>query len=306
MDSRTLTALGVAVLAAVAIGLSAASLTSTVDSTGGTQGDGNGTANTTGPTPPQVEEPASPAFRPSTPDLSERLGVAVTALVTLGLLVYVLRYGRRTEVAVVGTLLLFALALYVARVILGEPDVVPNLDMGPSDATGGSGDPGGDSVLPGFSGGGFLRNLSRLWFLGLLAALGFAGVVVVRRLDEQDEPKPVEMGDGIRATAPSHTGRPTSRTGDDHSIRGTDEDSKNEVFRAWAAMTAQLDTARGAATPRELEQEAVAAGMDPGDVRELTALFETVRYGGETATEDREQRAAAVLRRLGLADTESR
>jgi hypothetical protein len=68
-------------------------------------------------------------------------------------------------------------------------------------------------------------------------------------------------------------------------------------------MTAQLDIESGeATTPRELERRAVTAGMAPDDVRELTALFETVRYGGESATEDREQRAMAVLRRLGLTD----
>ncbi len=298
--------LGVAVLVVVAIGLSAASLTSTVDRMGGTQGEGNGTVNATGPTPPQVEEPATPALRPDTPGLSERLGLAVTALVTLGLFVYVFRYGRTREVTVVGTLLLFVLALYVARVVLGDPDVVPNLESGPANATGGSGDPGGDSVLPGLSGGGFLRDLSRLWLLGLLAALGLAGVVVVRRLDEQGEPEPAEREGSGRVTVPRRTGRPVDRTADDHGTRGTDEDEDpdNEVYRAWAEMTAQLNIESGeATTPRELERRAVTAGMAPDDVRELTALFETVRYGGESATEDREQRAMAVLRRLGLTDT---
>jgi hypothetical protein len=38
--------------------------------------------------------------------------------------------------------------------------------------------------------------------------------------------------------------------------------------------------------------------MAPDDVRELTRLFERVRYGGESATAAREERAVQVLRRI--------
>jgi len=76
-------------------------------------------------------------------------------------------------------------------------------------------------------------------------------------------------------------------------------DSENEVYRAWREMTAQLDTETPeTTTPREFQQAAVEAGMAPDDVRELTRLFERVRYGGESATADREERAVQVLRRI--------
>jgi hypothetical protein len=38
--------------------------------------------------------------------------------------------------------------------------------------------------------------------------------------------------------------------------------------------------------------------MDRGDVAELTRLFETIRYGGATPTEERERRAVEALRRI--------
>jgi hypothetical protein len=64
-------------------------------------------------------------------------------------------------------------------------------------------------------------------------------------------------------------------------------------------MTAQLDVeGPESTTPREFQAAAVEAGMGPEDVRELTHLFEDVRYGGYSPTADREQRALAVLRRI--------
>jgi hypothetical protein len=79
----------------------------------------------------------------------------------------------------------------------------------------------------------------------------------------------------------------------------TPGDGENEVYRAWREMTARLDTETPeTTTPREFQQAAVDAGMAPDDVRELTGLFEQVRYGGEAATADREERAVQVLRRI--------
>lgn len=78
-----------------------------------------------------------------------------------------------------------------------------------------------------------------------------------------------------------------------------DADADNEVFRAWAAMTDHLDVDRPASsTPTEFALAAVDAGMADDDVRELTDLFESVRYGRAEATRDREERAVAALRRI--------
>ncbi len=78
-----------------------------------------------------------------------------------------------------------------------------------------------------------------------------------------------------------------------------DADVSNEVFRAWREMTRHLRVDRPAAsTPAEFADAAVDAGMDPDDVAELTDLFEAVRYGGQTATDERARRARAALRRI--------
>lgn len=79
----------------------------------------------------------------------------------------------------------------------------------------------------------------------------------------------------------------------------TGDEFGNEVFRAWAEMTTHLAVEHPeSSTPAEFAAAAVDAGMDPDDVRELTDLFEEVRYGDREVTETREQRATAALRRI--------
>ncbi|GAB7093946.1 hypothetical protein JCM30237_10980 [Halolamina litorea] len=81
----------------------------------------------------------------------------------------------------------------------------------------------------------------------------------------------------------------------------------NEVYRAWVEMTEHLAVERPqSSTPAEFAAAAVDAGMAPDDVRELTDLFEEVRYGDREVTEERERRAAAALRRIeaGYAEDE--
>jgi len=90
---------------------------------------------------------------------------------------------------------------------------------------------------------------------------------------------------------------------EDGDIEGAD--AENEIYRAWQEMTTQLDIENAeATTPREFRDRAVNTGLPPDDVRELTDLFELVRYGGEDATADREQRAVRVLRRIESAGGE--
>ena len=73
----------------------------------------------------------------------------------------------------------------------------------------------------------------------------------------------------------------------------------NEVFRAWVEMTDHLAVERPeSSTPAEFATAAVDAGMTPDDVRELTGLFEEVRYGDRPVTEEREERATTALRRI--------
>lgn len=78
-----------------------------------------------------------------------------------------------------------------------------------------------------------------------------------------------------------------------------DADLENEVYRAWREMTDLLDVERPASsTPAEFAAAAVEAGMDREDVLALTEVFEEVRYGGADPTPDREERAVAALRHI--------
>jgi hypothetical protein len=80
-----------------------------------------------------------------------------------------------------------------------------------------------------------------------------------------------------------------------------DADLTNEVYRAWDEMRAHIDAPDAETTaPAEFADAAVAAGMDPDDVAELTELFAEVRYGGRDPA-DRADRAVAALRRIEAA-----
>lgn len=82
--------------------------------------------------------------------------------------------------------------------------------------------------------------------------------------------------------------------------------SANDIYRAWAEMTDHLDVE----TPRtrtsgEFATAAVDAGLPSEDVATLTALFERVRYGGRSVTDERKERAIAALRRVERAHTDA-
>ncbi|ACV11351.1 hypothetical protein Huta_1175 [Halorhabdus utahensis DSM 12940] len=78
-------------------------------------------------------------------------------------------------------------------------------------------------------------------------------------------------------------------------------DVDNEVYRAWREMVRHLPVSDPeTTTPEEFEATAVAAGMRPDDVAELTRLFAEVRYG-ERDPDGREERALDALRRIEAA-----
>lgn len=73
----------------------------------------------------------------------------------------------------------------------------------------------------------------------------------------------------------------------------------NDVTNAWFEMVRRFsDADRHAWTPREHAETAAEVSDDPDAASALTSLFEEVRYGGESVTPDRRERARSYLERL--------
>ena len=141
----------------------------------------------------------------------------------------------------------------------------------------------------------------------LLAAVVVAvlAAVVLRSTgdDEADEPvtpEPEPAEEPSLGAVGDAAGRAADRIEDDVSV-------SNAVYDAWRDMTGYLDVSNpDTSTPGEFADAAVAAGMRPDDVRELTELFETTRYGGAPVDDERADRAVRALRRIedGYADAD--
>lgn len=79
----------------------------------------------------------------------------------------------------------------------------------------------------------------------------------------------------------------------------TGDEFENDVYRAWAEMTTELEVDHPrSSTPAEFATAAIEAGMNRSDVDRLTELFEEVRYGGFDPTAEREREAIETLRRI--------
>lgn len=166
----------------------------------------------------------------------------------------------------------------------------PAVENGTVNGTGGSADGGGSP-------------LSSLLPLGVVGLVLVVAVVVVHQVSaggdvgtlasdpgvETEERDDEGTGDIARAA-----GRAADRLADE-----TAPDRSNAVYEAWHEMTTAVDGPDPAtATPGEFADAAVAAGMNDGDVGEITALFEAVRYGSEPPTDALERRAVEALRRI--------
>jgi hypothetical protein len=78
---------------------------------------------------------------------------------------------------------------------------------------------------------------------------------------------------------------------------------ENIIMRCYYQMSETLQKQRGISrsgsmTPREFEDQLIQLGFPENNVRELTRLFEKVRYGDLTATEDEEAAAVQALKMI--------
>lgn len=291
MDRRTVTIAVLAALGIVAIGIVAATLTATVtpagdDSDGGGGDGGISLEDETEPEPDEGED---------IPTVLERLLVVLSILLLLGLVAYLILY-RREAALLLGMLLGTILVLYLLTQFISiEP-----LDAGEFalNETGGDGNSGGGDGEGDGSGTGDFPTRTLLLVAGTVALLFLVSLVAIRQTgfgqDEQASKRGEESDDAEKLA--QIAGRAANRIEDGTK---TDETAENEVYKAWREMVRLLDVDdEKTTTPREFQSEAVDAGMSPADVRELTQLFERIRYGGEEATEQRETKAVTVLRRI--------
>lgn len=141
---------------------------------------------------------------------------------------------------------------------------------------------------------------SLIALLLVVASIGVVAAAVLRGGGEESE-TPVESSPDdaeTRARIGSVAGESADRLEDDATL-------ENEVYRAWAGMAEPLPVERPeTSTPTEFADAAIDAGISPDDVRELTGLFETVRYSTADPTAEREQQAVDALRRIERAYSE--
>lgn len=284
MARETVRNVALAVCGVLAVTLTAATLPSAFrPERSGSGGSGSvGTGDGAG-------QPSSPFSVGSTetveiPFLTEIATLLVTVVVLVALW-YLFVNRRRAFRVAVGLLALGAVGGLLARFFSANPERIPSPSVAPLVDNATAGGTAGESVAD--------PSLLSLVVVFTLTLVCLAAVVTVRQRSAET---PTASSDDDRSTAAAAVGRAAGRAAERIE---TGDDLDNEVYRAWREMTSPLDVSRPETTTAgEFEAAAVDAGMDPGDVRELTDLFEGVRYGGRDPEPADEERAVALLRRI--------
>ncbi|PSQ07880.1 DUF4129 domain-containing protein [Halobacteriales archaeon QS_6_71_20] len=307
MDRRTLATAALALLAVLALGVAAATLDSATTSASGGVGAGsvsdesgvgdgeNGPVDLGGDAGSfglPIEERSGQLCYPVLTDPRLLAGIAVGVV---GYLLAIRRTTRSWTISglFVGASLVPPGILYAAFALCPSPDgdgddglSFPAVDSLP----GGGGSAGADAA------GEALSTPTAL--AGLLLLVAIAGSVLLLFVSTGDDEE--SLADEPPEPPAPERRREVGRVAGDAADRlESDADLANEVYRAWRGMTAALavDSPRST-TPAEFADAAVEAGMAREDVTALTETFETVRYGGEPATPEREAAAIEALRRI--------
>lgn len=252
-------------------------------------GEGEGAAGGGGgmPLPDPVESPTVPFL----PELLFGL-FGLFLIVGLVYLLYSYREAAPMLLAIVAMAVIVALFLRFASFDFPEG----MMRAPPENATSLPGTGGGDRTDP----EGEVQWLPIALVLGAfwLVVLAAAAVTLGGRhrgtsLGTAEEPDPSgEKGRRVRQDLGAAAERAADR------IVATDG-YENEIYRAWDEMTNLLDVSSPrTATPGDFARQAIAQGMHPADVRDLTRLFEEVRYGDRPPTSEREAEAVTLLRRI--------
>ncbi|WP_254863166.1 DUF4129 domain-containing protein [Halovivax gelatinilyticus] len=193
--------------------------------------------------------------------------------------------------------LLILAFVVVAVVAMDVADLTPPMENESAGEEGLGPGEGGDDEGPGDGESGDSTTFGTMEILlvgiALLAAVALGYLYVRYRSDEEAS----TAGDIDRST--TETVRAVAGDAADRIEGGEGAPVENEVYRAWREMTTLLDVDNPAtSTPGEFADAAVDAGLDTADVRELTELFESVRYGPARASSMEERRAVEILRNI--------
>ena len=289
----------IAALAIVAVAVVAATIESTLVPEGGGSAGSSG-----GDTPSDngilsSRNATAPSESLQIPFLTE-ITIVLGVLAVLALVGYLYAY-RRTALKILVPFVVGIGVLYVLFSGAGVPSGSP-MESPPRLGNGSPLESGGDG---GGNGGGRSApveqpSLPSLLLLLVLAAALFGTVLAyLRTASDGDDRAQTDESEGVDAAAMGEAaGRAADRL-------EQDETADNEVYRAWQEMTALLDIPNPeTSTPGDFETAAVEAGMGQDDVRELTRLFEDVRYGDADPSPVRERRAIDVFRRIETRYTE--
>jgi hypothetical protein len=233
MDPRTRNAVLISVLAILALGISAATLTTTVESgTDGTGGGGGGIQAPTGTPDFDLDDPRGGG---ELPEIVSQLITALVVLVTLACLIYGLLYRKRAAV-LIGLLLGSVVALWLVAQLLATLS-------SPDGRLGGFGGFSG-FIGSGESSGGQLRTFQNLALVVLVVGLAVLAGYLFTGSDRRSS---ILSGDESESDSPeaddevTEMGRIAGRAADRIESHDADEALDNQVYEAYREMTEQLD-----------------------------------------------------------------
>lgn len=282
--------LGAALVAIVAIGLTAATIQSPLE-TGGTGGSGGGEESTPGAGGQSGPEIGAGG---DIPQFFEYLVYALLIVIAIALAWYLLFHRRELLGMVAGVIAVVAVLVLLAWFLTefgGDPNVEPLNRTGEQPPAQG-GEPG--------QGEGEQTPISIAPLLGVLSVITaiFAGALVLTNRRSDDGGLAADEQGIEDETEREAVGEAAGRAATRIEAAG-DDDVDNEVYRAWEEMTGLLEVDRPeTSTPGEFADAAIDAGLARHHVEDLTHLFEDVRYGGKETTTEMEDRAVDVLRQI--------
>lgn len=302
MDSGRIRAVVVLLLAVTALGAAGAAIDGGAAG-GGSPGAGDGSGAGLGEGEdtgfiPAADEAAgtsdSPWFRIVFGAIVALVAIGVTALVAVALVRWDVRQWLLTVALALGALLAIVAVLQAFEALGG---LLSNL-FGSSGSSGGLGGGGGFGV--GGSEGGSTVDVPPVALAAILGA-AVVGAIVLSRLAGDDADADVERSPPAGPSIDPDEAVP-SGTAFRERAAFHDRPADNEVYRAWLSLASAAGADPTRDSPGAVARQAAEAGVDRRAAREITALFEAVRYGEAEVTAELEERAKQAARQLGGVD----